>query len=133
MSEASPRKPRKLCYWGPKAESGKVRSEPGNNQNPYFIFLSYIATSNRLSHTFKGNGGRRMGSMGELVELVGRWRGRARMSKTQLARAVWSGTPAGMRASGIVSGGGDTILVSSLKMASSGTHCPSLPVSGPTP
>lgn len=71
-----------------------------------------------------------MGSMGELVELVGRWRGQARMSKTQLARAVlvralrwnaciwyclWE----------------DTILVSSLKMASSGTHCPNLNLVGP--
>lgn len=53
-----------------------------------------------------------MVSLGELVELVGRWRGRARMSRTQLARAVWSGTPAGTRGCAVVSGGGDTVLIS---------------------
>ena len=81
----------KVVLMGPKAESGKARSEPGNSQNLYFIFLSYIATNNRQFHTFKGNSGRSMASMGELMELVGRWRGRARMSRTQPARAVCSG------------------------------------------
>ena len=76
---------------GPEAESGKAASDPGNNQNLHFIFLSYIAISKRLPHTFKGNSGLPWESSGELTELVGRWRGRARMRRTQLVRTVLSG------------------------------------------